>query len=249
MNEQKFDQKGNVYSKARPAYPSELLDMLREKNIVSKKTVVADIGSGTGIFTAQLAPLVKTVYAVEPNTDMCLAAKDSLKAFSNIISVNATAENTSLADNSVDLITVAQAFHWFDREKFKAECKRVLIPSGLVLLVWNDRDATSQIITGNFAVNRKYCPNFKGSSNGIDFGKSSFKDFFEGEYGVIEFDNSLFYDENAFVNRNLSSSYAPKQTDPNYIEYVEEIKSVFAKHSNNGTVKYPYITRCYIGRV
>lgn len=249
MNEKKFDSKGRVYVKGRPAYPKKMLEYLLDEKVITPDTIVADVGSGTGIFTSQIAPLVSEVFAIEPNGDMRSKAEMFYKDFSNIISVNGTAENTTLSQNSIDLITVAQAFHWFDRVSFKSECKRILNGTGKVFLVWNDRDTNAQVINDNFEVNKKYCPNFKGSSNGIDFSKDGFKDFFEGDFYLIEFENTFEYDKEAFVLRNLSSSYAPKAGDVCYDDYVKAITEVFEKHCINGVVEYPYITRCYIGKV
>lgn len=248
MNENKFNDKGSVYAKARPDYPKALFDYLENKNIISSDCTVADIGSGTGIFSMQLAPFAEKVFAVEPNDDMRTNAESKFCQLPNIISVKATAENTSLLDGSIDLVTVAQAFHWFDRKAFKTECNRILKPGGKVILVWNNRDESREIIKDNFEVNKKFCRNFKGSSNGIDFSKEGFACFFEGDFDVIEFENSNIYDSDAFVQRNLSSSYAPKASDAGYDEYIEEIRKIFEKHSNGDTVIYPYITRCYIGK-
>ncbi len=249
MNTGMFDRKSKVYAKARPDYPKVLFEFLICHRILDSEKAVADIGSGTGIFTTQLSPFVKTIFAIEPNDDMRNKAEDKFKLYTNITSVNATAENTTLPITSVDLITVAQAFHWFNRKTFKKECKRILKPNGKILLVWNDRDTASEVIRDNFAVNKEFCPNFKGSSNGIDFSKGSFKDFFDGEYEVVEFDNSLVYDKEAFIARSLSSSYAPNENDLMFDEYIKALENVFDKHQTNGIVKYPYITRCYIGTV
>lgn len=232
-----------------PLIPLPCFRIFWNKASLRADTTAADIGSGTGIFTLQLAPLVAKVYAVEPNADMRTKAETAFASCGNIASVGASAEQTTLADRSVDIITVAQAFHWFDRAAFRAECRRVLKENGTVLLIWNDRDADSPIIRDNFAVNKQFCPRFCGSSNGISFDKASFADFFAASPEVIEFDNSLLYDREAFVLRNLSSSYAPVQGDTHYDRYVQAIHEVFDKHSKNGTVIYPYITRCYIGTV
>lgn len=249
MNEHKFDQKGGIYSKARPSYPDKLFSYLTGNGYVGKATVIADIGSGTGKLTQQIGRYSEKVFAVEPNDDMRLIAEKNFADCSNIISVNGSAENTTLSDSSVDFITVAQAFHWFDRKTFKAECRRILRKNGKVLLVWNDRDTDSNLIRENYEINRKFCPNFKGSSNGIDFGKDSFADFFDGDFEVINFRNDLIYDKDAFISRCLSSSYAPKQGDENYNMYVNELQELFEKYSKNSVVPYPYITRCYIGNV
>ena len=249
MNVNKFNSKGTVYSKARPSYPDALFSYLLAKRVIDINTVAADIGSGTGIFTIELSKFTNSVFAVEPNDDMRVKAEEKYKTIANIISVNATAENTSLPDHSIDIVTVAQAFHWFDRKLFKEECKRILKPNGKALLVWNDRDSESEIIKNNFAVNKKYCKDFKGSSNGIDFSKEAFCDFFRGEFQLIEFYNDLIYTREDFIARNLSSSYAPKENDLMYDEYTKAIEKVFEKHQTNGTVKYPYITRCYFGKI
>lgn len=249
MNTNKFDSKGNAYSKGRPNYPEALFSYLLAERVIGKDTVAADIGSGTGIFTIALSQFVKSIFAVEPNDDMRRKAEEKYNSALNITSINATAENTSLPDCSVDLVTVAQAFHWFDRGRFKNECKRILKKRGKVVLVWNDRDSDSEIIKDNFAVNKKYCKDFKGSSNGIDFSKNAFSDFFNGDFDIVEFCNNLVYTREDFIARNLSSSYAPKENDIIYNDYVKAVEEVFEKYQVNGTVKYPYITRCYIGTI
>ncbi len=249
MNEKKFDNKGEVYVKARPAYPEALFWYLMAERVIDKSFVVADIGSGTGIFTKQISPFVKQIYAIEPNEDMRSKAEAEFDNNEKIISINATAEETSLSDKSVDLITVAQAFHWFDRVRFKKECGRILKKNGNIVLVWNDRDIASGLIRDNFEINRKYCPDFKGSSNGLSFEKEAFADFFDGEFDIVEFENSIVYDLDSFIQRNLSSSYAPTVCDNNYDIYVNELKDVFARHSVDDKVIYPYVTRCYIGKI
>ncbi len=135
MNEKKFDAKGSVYAKGRPAYPEQIFEYLIKTKVIQDNTTVADIGSGTGIFTLQVSPLVGKIFAVEPNDDMRDKAELLYKDFSNIVSVNGTAEATTLENDCVDLVTVAQAFHWFDRKTFKLECQRILKKNGKVFLV------------------------------------------------------------------------------------------------------------------
>lgn len=248
MNESKFNFKGNVYSKGRPNYPDALFNHLISNNIIDHDTVAADVGSGTGKFTVQLSKYVHTVYAIEPNDDMRSEGEVIYVNHNNIISLNSTAEAIALPDRSIDVITSAQAFHWFNRTLFKTECKRILKPNGKVILVWNDRDNTSEIIKDNFDVNKKYCPNFKGSSNGMDFSKESFKDFFNN-CEIIEFRQTFNYSITDFILRNLSSSYAPLNNDKHYNDYINALEKLFDKYGSNGTVAYPYITRCYIGTV
>ena len=76
-----------------------------------------------------------------------------------------------------------------------------------------------------------------------------FSDFFEGAYIERRFENSLYFDEAGFLGRNLSASYAPRAGDPAQEKYTEALRALFARYSENGALKMPNITRCYVGAV
>ncbi len=251
MNENKFDGMGNIYAKFRPNYPKAFIDFLFTNLNLPKNCVFADVGAGTGILTKQLLEKDVTVYAVEPNDDMRKVAENNLKVFAKFIPVKGTAESTALSDNCIDIITVAQAFHWFDRQKFKKECQRILKPGGRVVLVWNSRDSESKSVMGNDSINRKYCPDFKGFSGGMNSAAAGdgLSDFFSGEYTVKVFRNPLAYSKEGFVGRNLSSSYALKEDDENYPPYVRALEALFDKYSKDGILTIPNFTRCCFGTV
>ena len=135
-NTNKFNNKAKDYVKFRPTYPNEFINYL-VKDLKIKDKVIADIGFGTGKLTELIINDCKTIYAVEPNKDMRVAAEKILNKHKTFHSVNGSAENTTLKDNSIDLIIVAQAFHWFDAKKARIEFKRILKPKGIVVLVWN----------------------------------------------------------------------------------------------------------------
>ena len=251
MNETKFDGMGKIYAQFRPSYPDELFDYLYTDGGIKKSSVIADIGSGTGKLTMALLEKGNTVFAVEPNEDMRKVAEQNLKAYDGFVSVNSTAENTGLKEASIDIITVAQAFHWFDRQRFRAECKRVLKPGGMVVLVYNRRNEKSEQARENYRISKKYCPAFGGFSGGMSGEKSKddFSDFFCGEYEVKEFNNDLVFDEEGFIGRNLSGSYALKENDEGYTGFIEELKGLFEKFSENGCLTMSNFTRSYIGKV
>lgn len=251
MNEKKFDGMGKIYSAFRPNYPQSFIDYLISEVGIGKSSVIADVGSGTGILTKQLLECGNNVYGVEPNADMSEIAKKHLCEYKNFISVNGTAEHTTLLEKSVDFITVAQAFHWFDRTAFKIECQRILRSHGKVILVWNSRDCKSELIVKNDEINRKYCPNFKGFSGGMKgaVDEGDFSDFFTDDYERKVFQNPLLFDENGFIGRNLSSSYALKEDDENFSSYVRELKMLFNKHSKNQKLIMPNFTVCYVGKI
>lgn len=246
----KFSGKADVYSKSRPSYPIEFIEYLLSANTLHETSRVADIGAGTGILSRQLLERGLTLLAVEPNDDMRAKAEQDLHQYEHFRSIKASAEKTSLPDNSVDLVIAAQAFHWFDQEKFKMECKRILKPNAKVALVWNSRDFTSPLIIENAEICKRYCSNFYGFSGGIGEDQEVFKQFFhEGEFEFKRFLNHLTLDFEGFLGRNLSASYSPKPTDKEYQPFVEAITDLFKKYSSSDKIVMPNFTRSYLGNV
>ena len=148
LNTELFSNKSVDYSQFRPAYSPAAIEWLRSN--VSGDSVL-DVGAGTGIFTNMLLRAFKTVSAVEPNDDMRKCFQENLP---ELLCQDTTAEATGLPDDSVDLITVAQAFHWLDAEEFKREALRILRPGGSVAIVWNN-----SLKNLGFIYMRKHCFN------------------------------------------------------------------------------------------
>lgn len=247
---EKFTGMAQEYSAYRPNYPSEYISYLYEKNHLSNASKIADIGSGTGILTKLLLDRNIKVIAVEPNDDMRKVAEQRLSSYPNFISINGSAENTAIDSHSLDLITVAQAFHWFDVEEFKLECKRILKEDKNVALVWNSRDTTSSLVLENAEICKSYCPLFNGFSGGIEDTPEKFDAFFKnGDYKLEVFDYPIEYTIEQFIGRNLSASYAPKVGDKHYQTFIDELTKLFQKHQTNNRLSYPNIVRSYIGKV
>ena len=114
---QRFSSRVDNYVRYRPGYPSAVIDLLRKECGLTPNSVIADVASGTGIFTRMLLENGNRVFGVEPNLEMRKAGEEYLAAYPNFTSVAGTAEATTLADHSVDFVTAAQAAHWFDRPR------------------------------------------------------------------------------------------------------------------------------------
>ena len=136
---QRFSSRVENYVRYRPGYPSAVIDLLKNECGLSSASTVADIASGTGIFSRTLLENGNRVFGVEPNAGMRRAGEEFLRAYPRFISVAGTAEATTLDDHSVDFVTAAQAAHWFDREKARREFVRICRPGGWTVLLWNER--------------------------------------------------------------------------------------------------------------
>lgn len=243
-NTKKFSGKSSVYSAARPHYAEALFDMLAE-NFGFKDKPVADFGSGTGIFAEGLLSRGNTVYGVEPNDDMRAAAELNLAEYANFHSVCGNAESSGLPEKSVYAVTAAQAFHWFDAEKFRAECNRIT-SGNYVVIAYNSR-AEAALHSTVFDINSKICPTFRGVEGGIT--EERISEFFGGNYQRFIFKNDMIMDRNTFIKRCLSSSYAPREHDANFESYISAIDDVFNKFSADGKLNYPLVSKAYIGQI
>lgn len=230
-NEEKFTGKSKVYDLYRPSYPSELLDCLIKESSLLSTSRIADIGSGTGILTKQLLEKGFTVLGVEPNSEMRYIAEQKLKSYSLFTSV-------------------AQAFHWFDIPQFKKECRIILNDKGKIALISNSRDLTDPLIQENEQICARYCPNFKGYSQGIEETPEIYSQFFKnGEYEIKVFKNDQLYNLQHYIGRNLSSSFAPKEGDATYELFIEALTAKFHQYAIDGVLVFPLLTKCYIGKV
>ncbi len=135
----RFSTRVDNYVRYRPTYPREIIELLQKECNVTPDSIIADVASGTGIFTRLLLENGNRVYGVEPNPDMRRAGEQFLAQYPHFTSVAGMAEATTLPDQSVDLVTAAQAAHWFDRGKARREFLRILKPQGWTVLLWNER--------------------------------------------------------------------------------------------------------------
>ena len=246
---EKFSDRGEFYAKSRPSYSGKLIDALYSDYGFSDKSVIADIGAGTGKFSVLLAERGSRVICVEPNADMREKLVEAVKPFHGCEVLAGSAEETWIPPKTADFVTAAQAFHWFDCEKFKRECGRIMKPGGRVVLVWNTRDLDADVTLESQAVYEKYCPGFTGFSAGMHGSEDMIKLFFSKGFDKICFESSLSFDEEGFINRSISSSFSLRPGDENFEEYVGAVRKIFGKHQSKGMITVPNTATAYIGRI
>lgn len=246
-NTERFSDRVETYRKFRPSYPAALIDYLFCEFPISGESTVADIGSGTGIFCGLLARRGANVIGVEPNAEMRAAAIGAYGADGHFASRDGTAESTGLADSSVDFISVAQAFHWFDREKTKREFQRILKPNGYVFLVWNRRLTNTDFLREYERILRSEIPEYAEVNHG-NVTEPIISDFIPVDFRVRRFDNGQEFLRDEFLGRFQSSSYTPPRGTARYEEIERQLIAAFDKYQKNDVVNFNYQTEVFSGR-
>lgn len=250
-SKKRFSSRVEKYVKYRPSYPPEIIEFLKKKKIYSLSSVIADIGSGTGILSELFLKEGNFVYGVEPNIDMRNAGEKLLRKYSNFLSIDGSAESTTLDSNIIDIITVGQAFHWFNLEKAKLEFLRILKPKGWVILIWNRRRKhTNEFLKEYEKFLLKYGTDYKA----IEKRKLDFDKFFTGnkpdnKYNREKFDNYQIFDYDSLKGRLLSTSYIPLDENPKYNDMLLELKQLFERHQKDGHIKFDYDTELFYGQL
>ena len=245
----RFSDRVENYVRYRPGYPPEVLQALNAECGLAPSHTVADVASGTGIWTRVLLENGNPVFAVEPNADMREAGERLLAAFPKFASVAGTAEATTLADRSVDFVTAAQAAHWFDREKARREFVRILKPGGWLVLLWNERLTDSTAFLREYEqLLLKYGTDYQDIRH--EHTTAEVNEFFDPapfQERIFEMRQEFGY--TGVEGRLLSSSYAPGPGHPQYAAMLGELRRIFDRHAVAGQATFEYKTRLYFGQL
>lgn len=247
---ERFTNRVEDYVKYRPSYPEQVVSYLLSECELNPSSIVADIGSGTGLLTQLFLSKDMTVYGVEPNSAMRKAGEDYLRAYPHFYSINGSAENTTLKNESVDLITAGTAFHWFNASKAKQEFQRILKSPGWAALIWNVRDTErSPVMQAYEVLINQYNTDFK-QSPASEFNHTIGQDFFDPWTMQTKiFPNQQTFDWVSFKGRLLSASYSLKPGDRDYGQMLEKLKHIFEQYQENNQINFYYQTQIYFGRL
>lgn len=246
----KFSAKAAIYDKYRPRYSKEFIDYIYNNYGITDKSVIADIGAGTGILSEEFLVRNSEVICVEPNIQMLEQARKRLSKYAKVSFINSSAEDTNIFDQSINIIIVGQAFHWFNKIEFLKECKRIIVDNGFVVLAWNISNSSNIVSKEIFDLNSKCIKRYNGYNLRDQENDQEYYDFFlNGEFVSHNFENNLFLNNEEFIGRCLSRSYSPDIGDDNYEEYVDGLNTIFDTYSEKGKIKIINTTKCVIGRV
>jgi SAM-dependent methyltransferase len=245
----RFSNRVENYVKYRPSYPAEVLRLFETEMNLRKSSVVADIGSGTGISARLFLENDCAVVGVEPNAAMRAAAEDFLKEFPNFTSVDGTAENTTLETDSVDIVVAAQAFHWFNVEKTREEFKRILKSQGFVALMWNERELNATDFLRDYErFLSKYGTDYTTvRHDNID--EKKLRDFFQIDFRHETFPNVQTLDFTGLKGRMLSASYMPSEQDSVFEPMIAELQRLFADYEKESKIDILYTTNIFYTQI
>ena len=226
-----FARSAEAYERGRPRYPAEAVALL------PAGAAVLDLAAGTGVLTRALVAAGLDMVAVEPVKEMREAIPGSVRA------LEGTAEAIPLDAGSVDVVTVGQAFHWFQGDAALAEIHRVLRAGGLLALFWNVRvmeDPVHTAIEGLIGPHRGEVPSHRSGK---------WRDALERTplFGPIEehaFDNTHEVDADGLADRVGSTSFIAALDPVERDKVLERVRALAAE----GPIQLPYTTEVQLCR-
>lgn len=245
----RFDNRVVAYVRYRPRYPLALLDCLRREHGLGPRSIVADVGAGTGILSELLLTAGCTVHAVEPNAAMRGAMDTRLSGHPGFRLVDGAAEATGLPARCVDLVTAAQAFHWFDHAAARVEFRRILAPGGRVALIWNNRRRSgTPFLDGYERLLQEFGIDYERVDHPFVINPEVLGRFFGARgYRRHEFPNRQVMDFAGMIGRLASTSYMPAPDDPRFPALAERARTLFAATAVADSVTLEYETLLYVG--
>jgi len=248
---QRFSSRVENYVRYRPGYPPQILEVLQQDCGFHPSSIIADVGSGTGLLSKVFLESGNHVFGIEPNKEMREAGERFLQGFSNFTSVTGTAETIPLHEDSVDFVTAGQAAHWFDRSLARREFLRILKPDGWVVFVWNDLCTDSTDLLREYEqLLVTYGTDYREVQRTGFETVTEITTFFEpNPVWQKKFPHHQDFDFEGFKGRLLSSSYTPPPGHQNHEPMLTELRRLFDLHNIADKVRFEYETHMYYGRL
>jgi SAM-dependent methyltransferase len=229
-----FARSVEAYERARPEYPQEAIAWVAGELDLRQGRTVVDLAAGTGKLSRPLAALGCEVIAIEPVAEMRAAIGPGIRA------IDGTAEHMPLPDDTADVVTVGQAFHWFDGPRALAEIERVLRPGGALALLWNRRPVeSSELHAAISAVVKPYQGDAPRHGSGAWRGAFAGRDL---EERVFPFSQRL--DADGLADRVGSTSFIAALDEDEHAKVLERVRALV----HGDSVEVPYICEVHIWR-
>lgn len=232
---ERFTATAERYELYRPSYPATLIDWLLTTASLRPGCRVADLGCGTGISTRLLSERALDVVGIDPNEGMLERAR---ARGGKATYAHGESTDSGLPSASVDLVTAAQAFHWFDVPATMRELDRILKPSGWAAAFWNERAHTPAMVDYEqllLAFSAEYAALPRLETTRVAICATPHL----AALVPAEFANGQSLDWDAFVGRVYSSSYVVHGVDRK-AEFDRELFALFHRHAHAGRFEFAY---------
>jgi SAM-dependent methyltransferase len=236
-----FELVADVYERARPEYPADAVAWIVEQLDLREGRTVLDLAAGTGKLTRALVQTGARLVAVEPGDAMLAELR---RVLPDVEALRGAAEAIPLDDDSVDTITVGQAFHWFRHDEAVPELHRVLRPGGAVALVWNSRDQANPLHREISELIEAFIPRDRPpvghSAQALDASEL---------FGPVETRSFPFpqqLDADGLVDRVASVSFVAAAPPARRAGVERKLRELVAERG--GRVEFPYVTEVYVSR-
>jgi SAM-dependent methyltransferase len=239
----RFSNRVENYVKYRPSYPAAMVPFFETTLGLQKTHRIVDVGSGTGLFAKPLLEQGYPVTCIEPNDDMRRAGEQELGRYAGFTSRKHKAEQTGLRGQSVDLITVAQAFHWMDPAATKKEFNRILKPGGHIVLAWNLRQHTTPFMEAYHNLKERYRIEETTARRDDEEALAAF--FVPKSMQVQRFENNQQLNFEELKGQLLSASYIPLPGHPQYDDMIASLAELFVTSQQQGHVTMVHETKLY----
>ena len=247
---ERFSSRVADYIRYRPGYPSGVRDLLRAECNLRSGHVIADVGSGTGFLSELFLKNGNRVFGIEPNEAMRQAGEEYLASFDGFVSVDGSAESTTLDDACADFVVCGQAFHWFEPAATRREFARILKPDGWVVIVWNERlTDTTPFLRDYEALLRDFGTDYSKVNESYPREEQMRTFFAANAFRSYELPNFQDFDFEGLAGRVRSSSYMPAADQPRFAAMTAELRRIFEAHQQNSRVRMEYNTRLYFGHL
>ncbi|PVZ20295.1 MULTISPECIES: class I SAM-dependent methyltransferase [unclassified Pseudomonas] len=239
-----FTAQAQQYARSRPEYPKALEPWLAQELGIAPSMRVLDVGAGTGKFTRLLSSIGADVTALEPVAKM---REELSLALPKVPVMDGTAEQLPLGDATVNVVTCAQAFHWFATTAALAQFHRVLVPGGRLGLVWNVRDESVDWVAHITRIITPY------EGNAPRFHTGRWREAFDGRYFADERVATFEHHhtgspDDVILGRFLSVSFIAALPQAEQDAVAAQLRDLIATHpalKGKDQVSFPYQTQAY----
>jgi len=247
---ERFSGRVEAYRRYRSGYSREIVPLLGERCGLTRDSIVADIGAGTGMLGELFLENGNRVFAVEPNAEMRAACEQLVERYPLLTCIDGTAEETRLADHSIDFIAVGRALHWFDQDKCRPEFARILREGGWVVLASQGPHARTERVVRDFqTILKEHGIDFARLRHRYDIESAARRLFAGGEFQEAEFystEEMTHEDLEGFV---LSLSVTPQPDHPGFPAMRRALQEYFARYQSGGKLRMPVTCKIHFGRL